>query len=103
MGKLWYIDGNGKRKRTKLGLKNEYEKFQSSAKAKAERASRNSARRSAMRKGLVHKGDGKDVDHKDSNPLHNSSSNLHVMSASANRGKKENSRRRGSRRSRWAR
>ena len=103
MGRLWYTDANGKRKRTAAGVKHEYEKFQSSAKAKAERASRNSARRSAMRKGLVHKGDGRDVDHKDSNPLHNSSSNLHVMSASANRGKKENSRRRGSRRSRWAR
>lgn len=101
MGKLWYIDGNGKRKRTKLGLKMEYERFQSSAKAKAERASRNSARRAALKKGLVHKGDGRDVDHKDSNPLHNSSSNLHVMSASANRGKTENSRRRGSRRKRW--
>jgi hypothetical protein len=101
VGKYW-ITVNGKRKRTAAGVKHEYEAFQSSAKAKAERASRNSARRSAIKKGLVHKGDGRDVDHKDSNPLHNSPSNLHVMSASANRGKKENSRRRGSRRSRWA-
>ena len=101
MGKLWYTDSSGKRKRTKLGLKREYEKFQSSAKAKAERASRNSARRAAPKKGRVHKGDGKDIDHKNSNPTDNRASNLRVMSASANRGKKENSRRRGSRRTRW--
>lgn len=102
MGRLW-VTVNGKRKRTAAGYRHEYDAFQSSAKAKAERASRNSARRAALKKGLVHKGDGRDVDHKDSNPLHNSSSNLHVMSASANRGKTENSRRRGSRRKRWAR
>ena len=65
-GKFWYTDSNGKRKRTAAGVKHEYEKFQSSAKAKAERASRNSARRSALKSGRVHKGDGKDIDHKDS-------------------------------------
>ena len=59
MGKYW-ITVNGKRKRTAAGVKHEYEKFQSSAKAKAERASRNSARRSAIRSGRVSKGDGKD-------------------------------------------
>ena len=61
MGKLW-VTVNGKRKRTAAGVKHEYEKFQSSAKAKAERASRNSARRSALKSGRVHKGDGKDID-----------------------------------------
>ena len=100
MGRLW-VTVNGKRKRTKLGLKREYDRYQSSAKAKAERASRNSARRAALKKGRVHKGDGKDIDHKNSNPTDNRASNLRVMSASANRGKKENSRRRGSRRTRW--
>ena len=99
MGRLW-VTVNGKRKRTAAGVKHEYEKFQSSAKAKAERASRNSARRSAIKSGRVHKGDGKDIDHKDSNPRHNASSNLRVVSRKTNRGKKENSRRRGSKRSR---
>lgn len=99
MGRLW-VTVNGKRKRTAAGVKHEYEKFQSSAKAKAERASRNSARRSALKSGRVHKGDGKDIDHKDSNPRHNASSNLRVVSRKTNRGKKENSRKRGSRRSR---
>lgn len=100
MGRLWYTTPDGKRKRTPEGIKHELLKFQSSAKAKAERASRNSARRSAIRSGRVSKGDGKDIDHKDSNPKHNSASNLRVVSIATNRGKKENSRRRGSRRNR---
>ena len=99
MGRFWVTVG-GKRKRTAAGIKHEYEQYQSSAKAKAERASRNSARRAALKKGLVHKGDGKDVDHRNSRPTDNRASNLRVMSASANRGKIENSRRRGSRRRR---
>lgn len=105
MGKYWYTDSNGKRKRTKAGVKHEYQKFQSSAKQIAERDARNAARRSAMKKGLVHKGDGKDIHHRDSNPLHNGTSNLAVQSASENRGHRENSRKRGSKRnkSRWSR
>lgn len=99
MGKLWYIDESGKRKRTKAGIHHELIKYQSSAKAKAERAARNSARRSAIRRGVVKKGDGLEVDHKDSSPLHNSADNLRVVSRKTNRSKKENSRRRGSRRS----
>lgn len=76
----------------------EYRRFQSSRKAKKDRAARNKARRLAEREGRVHKGDGKEVDHKDSNPQHNTKSNLRVISRHANRAKKENSRRRGSRR-----
>lgn len=76
----------------------EYRRFQSSRKAKKDRAARNKARRLAEREGRVHKGDGKEVDHKDSNPQHNTRSNTRVISRHANRAKKENSRRRGSRR-----
>lgn len=101
MGKYWITVG-GKRKRTKAGIKHEYEKFQSSAKAKSERAARNSARRAAMRKGLVHKGDGKDVDHIHGVAAGNGSKNLRVMSASANRGRHQKSRKRGSKRKGWA-
>lgn len=78
----------------------EYSRFQSSKKAKRDRASRNKARRQAEREGRVHKGDGKEIDHVDSNPRHNVSSNLKVVSRRTNRAKKENSRRRGSRRNR---
>lgn len=98
MGKLWYIDSNGKRKRTAEGIRHEYQRFQSSAKAKTERAARNKARQSALKKGLVHKGDNRDVAHLDSNPLHSSSSNLSIQSAHKNRGTRENSRKKGSKR-----
>lgn len=95
MGKLWVG-----RKRTPEGVAHEYSRFQSSKKAKRDRASRNKARRQAEREGRVHKGDGKEIDHVDSNPRRNVSSNLKVVSRRTNRAKKENSRRRGSRRSR---
>ena len=90
-GKYWKTV-NGKRVRTAAGIKHEYEAFQSSSKAKAERASRNSARRAALKAGRVHKGDGKDIDHKNSRPTDNRASNLRVVSAHVNRGKAENSR-----------
>lgn len=100
MGELWYTTSDGKRKRTAKGVAHEYSRFQSSKKAKKDRAARNKARRQAIREGRVHRGDGKEIDHKDSNPRNNSRSNLRVVSAHTNRGKKENSRRRGSRRNR---
>lgn len=78
----------------------EYKRFQSSKKAKKDRAARNQARRQAEKEGRVHKGDSKEVDHIDSNPQHNVKSNMRVISRHANRAKKENSRRRGSRRNR---
>ena len=78
----------------------EYKRFQSSKKAKKDRAARNNARRKALAEGMVHRGDDKEVDHKDSNPQHNSGSNLRVVSRKFNRSRKENSRRRGSRRNR---
>jgi len=49
------------------------------------RAKRNQARRVALKAGLVKKGDGKDVDHKDGNAMNNKRSNLSVKSASKNR------------------
>ena len=98
MGKFWVG-----RKRTAAGYKHEQEKFKSSAKYKAEQVSRVTARRNAIRAGRVKKGEDKDVDHKDSNPLNNSPSNIRVVSRKTNRGKTENSRKRGSgrNRSRW--
>lgn len=68
--------------------KDEYRKFQSSEKAKKDRASRNAVRRELESQGRVRKGDGKDIDHKNGNPRDNRPSNLRVMSRSANRAKK---------------
>ena len=51
----------------------------------AKRTSRNKARRAAIKSGVVRKGDGKDVDHKNGNPMDNRPSNLRAIPASANR------------------
>lgn len=65
--------------------KKEYANYQGKPEQKKKRASRNTARRRAIAAGKVSKGDGKDIDHKDGNPLNNSKSNLRVKSKSANR------------------
>jgi HNH endonuclease len=48
------------------------------------RENRNKARALLERRGLVKKGDGKQVDHKDGNPLNNNPDNLRVLSAKKN-------------------
>ena len=100
MGKWWYLDANGKRKRTKAGYEHEREEFKSGARERAKNTARKSARRAAERKGLVHKGDGKDVDHIRGTAAGNGSSNIRIMSSSANRARKQGPRKRGSKRSR---
>ena len=61
--------------------------YNSTPKAKKERAARNKARSQAMAKGKVSKGDGKDIDHK--KPLRKggstAESNTRVRSKTANR------------------
>jgi hypothetical protein len=73
--------------------KKEYEQYDGTEKVKKKRAVRNAARREMMKKGKVHKGDGKDIDH--AKPLSkggtNATSNLRVKSASANRSFSRNS------------
>jgi hypothetical protein len=71
----------------KRNYKQEYKNYQGTEEQKKNRAKRNSARKDAEEDGRVHKGDGKDVDHK--KPLikggSNSKSNTRVVSKSANR------------------
>ena len=73
--------------------KREYENYDGTPAVKKKRAARNAARRLMMKKGKVQKGDGKDVDH--ATPLSkggtNSTGNLRVKSASANRSFSRNS------------
>lgn len=65
--------------------KREYKVSHSSPEEKKKRASRNAARAKMEKAGKVSKGDGKDVDHRNSNPKDNSKGNLRVQSKSANR------------------
>lgn len=96
MGELW-----SGRKRTAKGRRHDYNKFQSSVEAKKDRAARNKARRQAIREGRVKQGDRThEVDHIKGlgEGGSNSKSNTRVVSRTFNRSRKQNSRRRGSRR-----
>ncbi|MDE1462103.1 HNH endonuclease [Spartinivicinus poritis] len=66
--------------------KKEYKEYHSKPEQKKRRAMRNAARRLMIKKGLAKKGDGKDVDHKDRNPLNNSIKNLRTTNQKKNRG-----------------
>lgn len=74
----------------------EYDEYQGTPEQKKHRAQRNAARREMEREGKVHKGDGKDVDHK--KPIDrggsNADSNLRVQSKHTNRGFKRDSKNR---------
>ena len=70
-----------------------YNKYHASDLAKKRRAARNAARRAAMKKGLVRKGDGKEIDHKNPNTgghLSNSGSNVRVVDRKTNRSRNNN-------------
>jgi hypothetical protein len=75
------------------GYKRDYKQEYKTAKKRGEVASgpngdnakRKAARRKLEKEGKVHKGDGKEVDHKNRNPKDNSRSNLRVKSKSDNR------------------
>lgn len=81
---------------TRESTKAYYEKYHASPEAKKQRAERNAARREMERRGKVHKGDGKDIDHRV--PLSrggsNNPSNWRVQSAHQNRGYKRDAKNR---------
>jgi len=60
-------------------------KYQSSPEQVKLRMARNRARYAMIKAGKVSKGDGKDVDHKNMNPMDNSKGNLRVQPKSVNR------------------
>ena len=77
----------------KRDYKQEYANYDGTEKVKKKRAQRNKARRMLEREGVVHKGDGMDVDHK--KPLSKGGtttrSNLRVKDANDNRSYKRKS------------
>ncbi len=68
--------------------KKEYREYHGTPEQKKKRAARGRARYDLEQRGVVRKGDGKDVHHKNGNPLDNRRANLQPMSPSKNRGKK---------------
>lgn len=62
--------------------------YQAQPEQVAKRVARNKARREALREGIVHKGDGKDIDHKHMLDAggSNAKSNQRVVPAKENRG-----------------
>jgi len=65
----------------------EYVEYHRRPDQKAKRAARGRARYKMAKAGLVKKGDGKEVDHINMNPLNNSPRNLKVLPRSINRRK----------------
>jgi len=63
----------------------EYDRYQGTATQKKRRASRNKARRLMVAKGKAKKGDGKDVAHKDNNPMNSAAKNIKMESKKSNR------------------
>jgi len=60
-------------------------KYNAKPEQKKRRAARNKARRAMIRAGKAHKGDGRDVMHKNGNPLDNKKSNWKMGSKRQNR------------------
>ena len=63
----------------------EYKNYHSRPEQIKKRSSRNKARRLLMKLGKAKKGDGKDVHHKDGNPMNNKKSNLKLLIKNKNR------------------
>ena len=70
-------------KSTGRDYKRENERYKSKPEQIKKRSERNKARQKMIKAGVVKKGDGKVVDHKDGNTSNNSRKNLRVQSQSA--------------------
>lgn len=63
----------------------EYDNYQGRPEQVKRRTARNAARRKAMKKKMVRKGDGKDINHRSGNPMDNRMFNLEPLAAPLNR------------------
>lgn len=68
--------------------KKEYRDYHGTPEQIKHRAARVKARRYMEKNGHARKGDGRDVDHRDGNPLNNAPKNLHMRNKSENRADK---------------
>ncbi len=71
--------------RSPRNYKKEYQDYQGTPEQIARRSERNKARRRAVKAGLAHKGDGKEVDHLGSNRKGKLGKMVAVVSKTANR------------------
>jgi hypothetical protein len=69
----------------KRNYREEYDRYQGTPEQRKKNDSRKKARRLMEKLGKVKKGDGKDVDHKNGNPLQSHKGNLRVTSKTSNR------------------
>lgn len=65
--------------------KKEYQEYHAKPEQVKRRASRNKARAYMVKNGRARKGDGKEVDHRNHNPLDNSPENIRMRDKRANR------------------
>tara|TARA_R110000751_G_scaffold76510_1_gene154339 strand:- start:140 stop:436 length:297 start_codon:yes stop_codon:yes gene_type:complete len=73
------------RKKAKRNYRKEYDNYHSSPLQIKKRDSRNAANILAKKKGIIKKGDGKDIHHKNGNPKDNNPKNLVAQKKSVNR------------------
>ena len=73
--------------KAKRDYKKEYREYQGTPEQIKHRSSRNHARLMMKKKLGAKKIKGKDIDHKDGNPMHDTMNNLHVTSIHYNRAK----------------
>ena len=73
------------KKKSKRNYRKEYDNYHGKKEQIKRRQSRNTANSIAKKKGIVKKGDGKDVAHKNGNPNDNRSNNLVAQTKSRNR------------------
>lgn len=71
----------------KRDYRKEYDEYQGTEEQKKRRAQRNKARREAERKGQVHKGDNKEIDHVAKNRKGRLGDKTQVLSKASNRRK----------------
>tara|TARA_R100000008_G_scaffold46051_2_gene27115 strand:- start:6354 stop:10658 length:4305 start_codon:yes stop_codon:yes gene_type:complete len=65
-------------------------KYNATPEQRKRRSARTNERNKRIRKGQLAVGDGKDIDHKDGNPMNNSASNISITSQKYNRGRNNN-------------
>lgn len=87
MTKVWTEWHHSKTYMSERNYRKEYDTYHKKPEQRRRNDGRKAARRLAVKKHGASKLAGKDIDHKDRNPLNNASSNLRIQSKKDNRGR----------------